>query len=236
MGQSSAVFYVNTTAVESTACAPFCTSFTGRFSGNAGIEVDPREDETVTFTWTYEVTFDIDALAGEAWRLSFNTDLLGALTLVDDGSGSASATLNDVTGTYSGPGTLQGSLDLTGFGTLSGTNSADSPFDAGDRSARAVLPRAWGPASLTLTFTMTGEVHSESSAPPLPNAAEAAVRLGEPGNFGGFSAGNYPGVGARDLATDGHFLIVTLIPEPSPALLLGLSVLALAVVRRLRRR
>lgn len=61
--------------------------------------------------------------------------MLGALTLVDSAAGNARAVLNDVTGTYTGPGTTSGTLDLAGLGTLAGASGGNVASGAGDRTA-----------------------------------------------------------------------------------------------------
>ena len=231
-------FYVNTGVAPTISCGALCTSFEIQFAGNAGVEVDLFENETINFTWSYQTTFDVNAAPTEQWQVTIATRLLGALTLVSDGAGSAAATLNDVVGTYSGPGIGTGSLDLVGLGSLTGGAGGNTAANAGDRVASFVVASA-GPATLTLTFTMTGSVTSTCGGFfCLAGGDEAAARLGaSPGGLGGFSAGSYPGAGGRTQANDGHFLNVLIanVPEPSAALLVAASLLALALLARVPR-
>ncbi len=236
-------YYANTSATPTIACGAMCTSFEVQFAGAAGVEVGNTETATVTFSWAYQVSFEVDAFAGEQWEITIDTSLLGALTLVDDSFilGSATASLGDVTGSYSGPGTVvSGSLDLPGFGTLSGFTGGNQPFDAGDRSSLMVV-RGSGPATgasaVQLTFSMNGQVESASSCFLFfCNADEAAVRLGDVGTLAGFSAGDYPGPDGRVQGLDGHWLVVGIaaVPEPRTALLVVLGLLGLAAARRPR--
>lgn len=70
---------------------------------------------------------------------------------------------------------------------------------------------------------------------------ETSVRLGGSGPLGGASADEYPGVGGRNQALDGHFVNITAtmvsVPEPSTVLMAGMAGLGLVVCgrRRLRR-
>jgi hypothetical protein len=220
-------------------CGVSCSVFTARFAAGAGVDADDYlESLTLNVTWSWQVDVDVDAQASEAWSLTVDSSMLGALTLVSDGAGSASAALNGVLGTYTGPGTASGTLDLAGFGSLSGAAGGDSGFNAGDRLATFTITNGFGPASLSFTFTMTGQLTSTCGTflPCLFGARgdEAALRLGDTPIVGAFTAGTYPGPGPRTQANDGHFVAFTLeeeAPEP-PGLALLLGALAAVEVRR----
>lgn len=224
-------------------CGGACTSFTARFAAGAGLDADDYfESLGLAVTWSWRVDVDVDALPAEAWSLTVDSSLLGALTLVSDGSGSASATLNGVLGTYTGPGTASGTLDLAGFGSLAGAAGGDSGFDAGDRLTTFTITNGFGPASLTLTFTMTGQLTSTCGTflPCLFGARgdEAALRLGDVPVIGSFTAGAYPGPGSRTQANDGHrvaFFLEEVAEPPGVAFaLVGLAGLAAFGRRRSR--
>jgi hypothetical protein len=146
--------------------------------------------------------------------------------------------LNDVTGTYSGPGTTSGTLDLTGLGTLEGAGGGNVPSDAGDRTASFTADGV-GPGWVSVVITMTGEVFSDCGGFFCFGAGDqASVRLGldDPGTLDpGFTAGEYPGVGSRTLGNDGHFASYTLVPEPSTVVLMTVGLIGLTVLGRSRR-
>jgi hypothetical protein len=96
-----------------------------------------------------------------------------------------------------------------------------------------------GPASLNVTFTMTGEVFSDCGGFFCLGAGDqASVRLGAD-DLGildpGFTAGDCPGIGVRTLGNDGHFASYTLVPEPSTAVLMTVGLIGISVLGRPRR-
>jgi hypothetical protein len=222
-------------------CGLSCTAFDARFSAGAGIEGDYFENLTLNVTWSWRLDFAVDALPGEQWALQVDSRLLGALTLVNDSAGSASATLNDVLGVYTGPGATSGSLDLTGFGTLSGAGGGNTGFNLGDRTSSFVVTNGFGAASVSMTFTMTGQLTSSCGGFLAclfgVTGDEPAVRLGEAPVIATYSAGSYPGPDGRAQAEDGHRASVWIweVPEPSAAALGSAAAFsALAALRRRR--
>lgn len=212
------------------------TSFATRYAmlvGTDSGQIAPASSLTESFTASYEITLGIQAPVGEVWQLILSASRLGALTIVNDGNGSASATLGALTSAATG-GTLSGSLDLAAVGTTSNagaaTTSLDTPFD---QTAAAILSGVGTGAvqTITLSFTWTASTTSTRQG---NNSDEAAVRMGHASTVASFTAGDYPGLGARTQALDGHFVSATLIPEPGTALLcsIGLGGLAWSSRRR----
>jgi len=214
-------------AVQSTGAAAFSTRYAMVVASNRGNGGGP--DLTISHIASYTITFDVNALAGEAWQLVISTSRVGALTLVTDSNGGASASLGAVTGTRSGEGSLaSGGLGVGAVTSLFGGAGGNAPF--AQSSAAVITGVGTGAAqSVTLAFSFTASAASDND--------QAAVRMGlDSALTGGFSADDYPGVGARTQANDGHLVSVVLTPEPGTGALcaLGLSVLALRRSRRAR--
>jgi len=173
-------------------------------------------------TMEYEILFTVDNPLGLAYQLDIDTSFLGALVLVDDGSGNASATLSGVTGQLDLVGNP--SLGSAAPGTLSG---AGGGYQAVDLSNTLTLVETAVTRQYHLTFTFTGSVTSARE--------EAAILGGITGALASTSADDYPGVGGRTAASDGHHIGVTatVIPEPPAALLLlGLVAVLTRATRR----
>jgi hypothetical protein len=189
---------------------------------------------TQSFNGDFTITFTITETASVAWSFTIDVLRTGAQSTFSDGSGTASVDLGALTGTRSGAGSLSsGTLSLAALSTLSSASSADAPFN---QTASAVISgvgtgSAQG-VSLNYVFSASSSAIDPAGAPP--DGDEAALRMGLDSSLGGFSADDYPGVGLRNLATDGIFVMLRLIeaPEPDSALLLGLGLAVLAARRR----
>ena len=160
-------------------------------------------------TSEYTVSFTVNNPSGAAYQLDVDTSLLGALVLVDDGSGNASATLGPVVGLLDGSG--DPTLDLAAPPALSASGGA---YQAVSASNTLTLVETALARSYVLTFTFSSSVTSARD--------EAAILLGIAGALSSSTADDYPGVGGRTAANDGHLVSVnaTLIPEPAAGLLM----------------
>jgi hypothetical protein len=207
-------------------------AFTTRYAMVVGADVGNAGTVTENMTANYTITFRVTAPVGEAWVVNLVTSRVGAMTLVDDGTGSARDTLSAVTGTKTGAGALTGSLALALVPTITSGNTTNTPFN--QTSTAAISGVGTGVAQqVTLTFNWTASARSTRTG---TNGDEAAVRMGLTSAATGFTADDYPGIGGRTMASDGHFVSATLVPEPTPVALLltGLTGLAFAGTRRQR--
>jgi hypothetical protein len=161
--------------------------------------------------------------AGVAWTASVDVLRNGARTIVDDGNGSAQVTLNALTVTHAGAGSLVGSLNLAGVGTLSSAASQNQGFN--QSSSATITGVGTGAAQvMSLTFTFTASARTVVAG---NQGDEGALRMGMDSALGSFSADNYPGVGGRTLANDGMFVSAS-VPEAGAEALLALGLIGLA--------
>ena len=181
------------------------------------------------------VEFDLICPAGSPYEIVVEQRRQGALTLNRDNydgcdapfggsTGRATARLSAMVGTHLG-GQLSGGtlalgspveLDQTGDGNLEFSDSAEGRITGiGTGAAESHrLAIAW-------------ESMCKSRGGSWDTGAECSVRLGRDSDIrpngiaGCMQADDYPGVGDRDLATDGYFLTVEarceiLVPAPTP--------------------
>jgi len=182
---------------------------------------------TYNTTSDYNVTFTVDGDGAASYDITIDTSRIGAFTLVNDGGGGglADASMSGVTGASSVAGT--GTLNLAALTGVTGGGNQDSPFSQADTFTMTGLT---GTTVVSLDFSWTSSTYSQQH--------EAAIRMGIDGTQAAISADDYPGVGARTLAGDGHFVditaTVTAVPEPGTALLLSLGLIGLTVSGRRR--
>ncbi len=206
-------------------------SFETRYAAITAVDREATSSNaTRTQTSNYKITFTVNNPIGGDYRIDIDTRRLGALTLVDDsttGTG-ASASLSAVAGLLDG--LLNATLGLAAVPTLSGASGGNTAFNQ-STSTLTILDSAVT-KTYTLDFSWTATATSTQD--------EAAVRLGIAGTIVPATADDYPGVGSRTAANDGHFadVKVTLltIPEPGTAALLGLGLVLVATGARARGR
>jgi hypothetical protein len=176
---------------------------------------------TFAATMEYEIVFTVDNPTGVLYQLDVDTSFLGALVLVDDGSGDATATLSGVSGLLDGAGDPGLATGAPGTLAASGGGYQDVSLSNTLTIVESAVTRQY-----TLTFGFTGSVTSARE--------EAAILGGIAGSLGSTLADDYPGVGGRTAAGDGHQagVTATVIPEPPTALLVLSPLVSLAALRR----
>lgn len=198
--------------------------------------VNSSTPDTGVVTSSYSVTVGYTpTLPGVVYDLEIDTSRIGAFTIVNDTSNrNGELSLSGVTGLIDG--NPNAGLNLAAVASLASTASTNVPFS---QANTLLLTGLTGPQSFVLNFTWTSRARSVSDS-FTASASEAAVRLGLAGTLSGISADDYPGVGSRNQAGDGHFVnatvSITAVPEPS-SIVLGLMAgtgLALCAWRRRR--
>ena len=221
------------------------TGFSTRYAAVVGADTGGGGAATFTqnLTANFTVTFTVTAALGEAWTVDVGVARAGSLTLVDDGSGAATATLGAMTGTKGGAGVLAGSLGLAAVGSASNVGasgtSPDVPF--AQSGTATITGVGTGAAQIvTMTFSFSASAQTIDSQGGGPQGDEAAVRLGLDSALSSFVADDYPGVGGRTLSADGIVVTGALVPlpvpEPETAALLGLGLGGLAFMGTSRSR
>jgi len=191
------------------------TSFDTHYALVVGTDIGNAATLSVDFAASYTITFTIAAGAAESWQVDLSSSWNGAMTLVNDGSGPASVSLGNFASTFSGIGTLSGSLDLADVATFTSNVGGDAPFS---ETQNAVI-LGTGAGSITLTFSFDANSTSTRGFFGANRGDEGGLRMGIDTAMSAYSADNYPGtVGPRTIADDGHFVsatLTTLIPEPA---------------------
>lgn len=161
----------------------------------------------------YRVTFDVVPEQGQTWRLDLNNVLRGAHTLIDEQGGSARTSMSTLNiRARVGSGAWQ-NFNITPSST--GVNSGGNAYVPFTGSSSRVLT---GTTAQTITVEVAFDVHAYSDsnvAFPAVAGDEAAIRFGVNDSItNGFTAGEYPGVGNRNIGQDGLFgtIVLTTVP------------------------
>lgn len=201
------------------------TAIASKFQGVIGADACCTvDDESASATARYRVIFDVAPVADETWRLAIDHRILGAFTLLDesnlvgDGGGQASITAVSASWTRSGGGSGTFGFTPSPTSRTHTINGNEGDSNVQFTGANGAVIQGTGPATVTLEFSFGLHAFSNSNvAFPAINGDEAAVRFGQNDSISqGFTAGEYPGPGNRNISQDGHFVDVTL--ESFPAL------------------
>jgi hypothetical protein len=179
---------------------------------------------TQNFTGTFTITFAVTETAGVAWTAAVDVLRNGARTIITDGAGSAQVTLNALTVTHAGAGSLVGSLNLAGLGTMSSGADLNQGFN--QTSSATLTGVGTGAAQvMSLTFTVTASARTVVQG---NQGDEGALRMGMDSGLTSFTADSYPGTTfPRTLANDGIFVSAA-VPEPAAEALLAVGLIGLA--------
>jgi cysteine-rich repeat protein len=181
------------------------TSFNVHYSAVVATDTDATGfDKTLSLQSDYTINFNVTAPG--AYDLTVNTSESGAFTLVDDGSVDAGADMTGITGIQTGGSLTSGSLDHPDPGFLQGNSGGNAGLSSSE-SATIQGTSFGSPVAHTLRFFWNQSCASNNGS---GGGDECAVRMGIAAQFGGQSAGNYPGPDGRSTSTDGHFVSVTL--------------------------
>lgn len=163
-------------------------------------------DGAQSATASGRVAFDVVPENGETWNVDLNHMIQGAHTHNDEGH-KARSKVSTVTGRY-----------RVGSGAWINFNFNPSNMDSGERDSQYLGPFT-GSSSTVITGTTAANVTVEFSfgveARSMGNwirgGREAAVRFGVNDSLtNDFTAGDYPGIGNRDVAADGYRLNIAL--------------------------
>ena len=198
----------------------------GMLGADAGCTTNDADSDA---TLSYRVEFDVVSVPNEQWTLDIDHALRGALDRISDGyndgfgfqDGGGSAILHtDMQASYSMTGGFLGSFDFTPSVTSihDGVGGCSCNQDVEFSGNNGVTLVGTGDATVTLDFQIDMEAYSNSNtAFPTANGDEMAIRLGKNDTIdSNFTAGGYPGMGARNIADDGHFVTVELTTAPLP--------------------
>jgi hypothetical protein len=158
----------------------------------------------------YRLTFDVVPENGETWQLNLGHTMLGAHSLINEDGGNASTSITAVTGRARIGAQPFQNFNFTPSVTSGNANSTNSTQFTG--SSGLVLQ---GTTAQTITVEFGWDVSAVSDAQGLGAGDEAAVRFGANDTIAnGFTAGEYPGLGNRNIVADGHFGLINLTTVP----------------------
>jgi hypothetical protein len=177
------------------------------------------DDETRSAHAGGRITFNVIPEHGDTWKLDLSHQIKGAHTLVSEGIGGGYAAQSRIS-------TVTGQVRI-GSGPWQPFSFNPSVMDSGRQTGHSNQPFTGSAATsiqgttaetITVEFGFDVWAFSDSNlAFPAEAGNEAAVRVGANDSLtNNFTAGDYPGVGNRNIADDGYSTTIALTAIPAP--------------------
>ena len=190
--------------------------FKGMIGADACCTVD---DEQKSAHAGYRLTFDLIPENGETWRLDLSQQIAGAHTLIDE-----KVLLEDAGGEtrFTTPVTGRARIGSGGWQNFdfspSVTSVVHNLYGGEGTTNRAFTGQnslvLTGSTAQTITVEFGFDLFAKSNSNaffPAAGGDEVALRFGANDTIAnGFTAGEYPGLGNRNILTDGHFAVIHL--------------------------
>lgn len=209
-------------------------TFSARLAGLAVADADGLGvAKSTSLNLLMQIDFDIVAAPTESWTMQIDQFRRFALTLRDDASNAnaSQALVSLQSGSFNFSPGPSGSITVPTAGsenTGSVTGDLYLPMSSNNTSFLSGV----GPTSVQLNFSQQLVAHSFDSN-IFSSGQEGSVRFGIAGSLSGVISDDYPGIGARSVSDDGHFVNVKLTFVPEPA---SLSLMMMGGLIALRRR
>ena len=190
------------------------TQIQGMMGADACCTVDDERDSAHAGG---RIAFTVVPAGSETWKVDIAQSIAGAHTTVGEGVGGgygAQTWITPVSGRYK---VGSGAWVNFGFSPDKLTSTwRNSDYYLPFSGASAASITGTGTANITVEYGFDVEAFSDSNwAFPAEAGNEAAVRFGANDSLtNNFTAGDYPGVGNRAIANDGHRASVTLTTLP----------------------
>jgi hypothetical protein len=194
--------------------------FKGVLGADACCTVD---DESKSAHAGFRVTFDVVPENGDTWRLDLSHLIRGAHTLIDErvlleDAGGESRFTAAVTGRARiGAGAWQNfNFNASPMSVVHNLYGGEGTSNVGFTGTNAMVLTGNTAQTITVEFGADMFVKSNSNAFfPAAGGDEVALRFGANDTItNGFTAGGYPGLGNRNLLTDGWFANINLTTVP----------------------
>lgn len=195
-------------------------NYKGMIGADACCTVD---DESKSAHAGYRVTFDVVPENGETWKIDLGQLMNGAHTLIDE-----KVALEDAGGETRFQTPINARVKIgggawTNFNATPSVGSVVHALYGGEGTSNRAFTAASSTSiqgntaqTVTVEFGFDLFVKSNSNAFfPAAGGDEVAIRFGANDTItNGFTAGGYPGLGNRNLLTDGHFGTIKLTTVP----------------------